>query len=69
MSSKAREIEEAKKIAVGQRLLVQTETEARRREQTRLQYMLLETKAHTQRSVRPSPHPSHTPPSTLSPLI
>ncbi len=51
LASKALEIENAKKAALGQQILVQSEAENRRREQTRLQYMLLETKAQTQRFV------------------
>lgn len=49
LATRAREIDEAKKIAVGQHILVQNEAENRRREQMRLKYQLLEIRAETQR--------------------
>lgn len=51
LATRAREIDEAKKIAVGQRILVQNEAENRRREQMRLKYQLLEIRADIQRFV------------------
>lgn len=51
LSSQAKQTEEAKRLALGQRVLVQTEAEHRRREQLRLQTILLETKAQTERLI------------------